>query len=368
MDAQNKENADKIYREGVCPVLDELTNEIMKIDATTFRLGSDAELARNASELESMSRAVSAYMGLLKQEPKYREYLFNRKSKNGTATWGDKVLTQLDRLSAVSEYYRLRRIVIEDEYYINNANEEIPLQEKKGDTTAVRHLKGNLRASAMAASDQYVRSIENERYMQPPLWLQNALTLDPEEIKKKKDNKDAGFTGGSPASDFPMVSKYVRESGHRPLYDKIFKMGKEKTKTNTWGKSPKFLGGDETLNKITISDDWSRAMNAYASEYSYRRTDEEMLEMMDILSIQMDEEKWKEIGKDPEAVAFYESAYKEMLMKNVSMILSSAKRMTQTISVKLLSMHSADLVQQMTIGVRSVIMNNAIITKEPRIN
>ena len=416
VDAKNEENADKVYREEVCPVLDGLTASIMKMDASSFKIGSDEELAKNASELESMSRALSAYMGILGKEAKYKEYLFSRKVKDGSESWGDKLLKQLDRLSAVSEYYRLRRLVIEDEYYINHANEEIPLQEEKDDPIAVKRLKKNMRASVMAAgnlsrifrktgvelptfkdsdmagiltkysyenketdekkhresaerhllditsSDQYIRDLEKTRYLQPPFWLQNALTMDPEEIKKKKLNKDAGFVGGSAHTDMPMIMNYIKKTGNQDLYDRIMDMKNKKMKGGPWGESPNFEGGDELLADITISDSWNRSMFAYSSEYNYRRTDDEILEMMDILSIQKDKEKWNEIKKDPQAFAFYESAYKEMLMKNVSIIYSSAKRMSETICGKLLTLHTADLIQQMTAEIRSVIMNTAIIS------
>ncbi len=415
VDGHNEENADKIYRQEVCPVLDVLTDTIMKIDATSFKLGSDAELAKNATELESMARALGAYTEILQKEPKYRDYLFSKKYKDTNETWGDKVLKQMDRLSAVSEYYRLRRLVIEDEYYQEHANEEIPLEEKKGDTIALKRLKKNMRASVMAAgnltrvfktldlpnpvykdydmagiltkyhyqneetdeakrkkvaekhfqaiasSNQYIRNMENERYLQPPLWMQNCLTLDPEEIKKKGNNKDAGWAGGSSLTDIALVDNYVKKKGKTNLYNKIDEMRKKKSK-GEWGGPPNFIGGDKLLQDITISDNWDRMMKTYASEQSYRRTDEEILEMMDILSIQKDEKKWKKIKEDPEAVAFYESAYKEMLMKNISILLSSTLRVDQTIGVKFLTLHTIDLVQQLTPELRSAIMNTSIIT------
>ncbi len=415
MDSHNEENANKIYRQEVCPTLDVLTDTIMKIDATSFKLESDAELAKNASELEAMARALSAYTEILQKEPKYRDYLFSKKYKDTNETWGDKVLKQMDRLSAVSEYYRLRRLVIEDEYYQEHANEEIPLEEQKGDTIALKRLKKNMRASVMAAgnltrifktldipnpvykdydmagiltkthyqneekdeterkkvaerhfqdiasSNQYIRNMENERYLQPPLWMQNVLTLDPEEIKKKGNNKDAGWVGGTSFTDTIMVDNYLKKKGKTNLFNKIDEMRKKKT-GGEWGNSPNFIGGDKLLKDITISDNWDRMMRTYASEQSYRRTDEEMLEMMDILSIQKDTKKWKKIKEDPEAAAFYESAYKEMVMKNISILLSSTLRVDQTIGVKFLSLHTIDLVQQLTPELRSAIMNTSIIT------
>lgn len=416
LDSKNEENAEKVYREDVCPVLDTLTVTIMKIDASSLKLTPDGDMVQNASELESMSRALSAYMGLIEKEPKYKEYLFSKKTKDGNGTWGDRVLKQLDRLSAISEYYRLRRIVIEDEYYMNHANEEIPLQEEKNDTIALKRLKKNMRASVMAAGnlsrifgdvdvaipifkdsdmagimiknsyenkekdekkrlqaanrhfdrifgqDKYVRDMEKERYLQPPLWLQNSLTMDTEQIKKPKINKEAGYGAGAANTDVPMLNNYLKKTGRLGLLNRINEMRVQKTKTNHWGDSPKFSGKDKSLSKITISDHWDRCMWAYSTEYSYLRTDDEMLEMMDILSLQMDAEKWAEIQKDPQAVAFYESAYREMAMKNVSIIYSSARRMSETIMGKFLSLHTADLVQQMNTKIRSVIMNNAVIS------
>ncbi len=77
----------------------------------------------------------------------------------------------------------------------------------------------------------------------------------------------------------------------------------------------------------------------------YKRTDKEVQEMMELLSIQKTKE-WDEIKKDPEAVAYYESAFKEMSMRLISSVYAAQKRFVNSVGKEFLVMHPADFAMQ----------------------
>ncbi|MCR5405039.1 MAG: hypothetical protein K6E91_14655 [Butyrivibrio sp.] len=134
-------------------------------------------------------------------------------------------------------------------------------------------------------------------------------------------------------------------------------------KCGSWSESPKFIGGkDEYLSKIQLTDHWDRLDCAFSTEYAYRRTDDEMMEMADLLSVQKDINKWREIKKDPEKMAYYESAFKEMAMKNYEAIYASIVRMSQTIGMHALLLHPVDLMLQANITFKRLLQANVVIT------
>lgn len=411
---------EKFQKENIFPAMNILTGKIMSIDPFSFELYSDEAIAKSADKLEEVSRIAVSYRSLLSKNPDYVDYLSKEKSKDGS-NMADLMIKQLDRLTAVSDYYRLRRVVIEDELYCSLANEEIQMEEEKNDTVQMKRLKKMMRASYQAGinlnrilggtqladlsfekekgmdrdmmsllpvheleketkdrskadiiksritdytnRNMIVNQIESERYFQAPLWMQNALTLDVNKLKENKINPDAGYGMGGSQTDMPMLKTSLKISGKQELFDRRRKMVKDKTGKTAWSSKQNFVGGtDKYLKDIEISDDWNRTPYAFAMAYNYRLTDEEVMEMTDLISIQEDSKKWDEIKKDKEAVAFYESAYKEMCMKLISSIYASARRQSETIGSKALMLHPIDLAAQMTAQLRTITFSNSVIT------
>ncbi|MCR4797501.1 MAG: hypothetical protein K5853_03530 [Lachnospiraceae bacterium] len=431
------------------PAMDLMSDHIMKIDYLSLDMSNDTVLVKNAIKLEEMSKAVQGFTKMLQQHPDYLEYSMKRKLRervnDGEAdtdvSFGERLMKRLDLLTALSDYYRVRRLIIEDETYSQFANEEISYEETAADTPQMKRVKKLLRSSFYLAQNiseelggrygvpqgfkdgdgeglllrnkinydvedapgyremlkkveetgdskeilkfkekfnatrdkqianrikefgeqsKRMYELENSRYFIAPNWMRGALSIDPaKQVTKKKPG--TYYSVGDAGTDMPMQVEDIAKRGKKKLAARFKKMGNDKTQGANWGDCPKFDGGkDDYLKGIQISDSWNRIFHAMSTEYAYRRTDEEMLEMADLLSIQKDV-KWKEI-KDPEEIAFYESAYKEMAMKLLSMEYATAVRQSESIGIEAFLLHPVDLAMQMTAQLRSVSMTNSIVT------
>ncbi|MBO6215140.1 MAG: hypothetical protein J6N76_06345 [Lachnospiraceae bacterium] len=452
--SSEKEKADK---EGTFPAMDMMTDVIMKIDITSFDLSNDEAIARNAADLEKMACAVKSYTSLLTQNPDYLKnmlYKTTDEKKFGAKNYGGEIMKQLDRLTAVSNYYRLRKLVIEDDLYASLTNEEISMEEEQNDSVKMKNLKKKLRMSyyagarmeemfgniKIASADPYTKDekaslirgremkvkfsvsesdgeradtlrllyndekdakikrdnekaylnekviggksvmdetfeflnefsqqnqaidrMEQERFMFAPEKQYHMTTLDP---KKQRTTPAAGKyigyianVGG--ASDMPFVYKAVEKRGKKELRQKYKDLAK-KTGEQNWGEAPTFVGGkSDYLKDISISDNWNRTDLAFSTEWAYGRTDDEMIEMFDLLSVQKDK-NWNQIKQDPEKLAYYESAFKEMTMKCYAIAYATAVRTAESVGVDMLLLHPVDLMQQMTLEHRTITMGNVV--------
>ncbi len=427
--------------------LDIMTAEIMKLDESQYDVHTDEALVKQSGELSVMARMVSAYQSFLSKNPGYIDHLSKQSDKNGPLA--DRMLTKITRLSAIGQYYKLRKIVLEDPYYINHANEEIPMKEEAGDSVQVKRLKKMMLASAQAANNlqnifgevkvpdikvksgsnidfignlkmgsipdlskvkeedktQFIkaaingigtanwqiRQLESESFFQAPFWLQNALTLDPEAMKDMKPTK---FTPlalhlGSAVETF--IPEIMKELGSKkkvrneeflkdykvlrkeygtlgPRYEKRWKEAKGPVKPELedygWAvTNPKFIGAkDSAVGDMTISDNWQRLHNSITGVYAYKRTNAEMAEMIKNIRIQEDKELWEKAKDDEEARAFCESAYKEALRKFLFAQYAAARRVNETVCMKLLAMHPTDLLYQATPELHAAIVLSATIS------
>ncbi|MBQ9444400.1 MAG: hypothetical protein IJU43_08895 [Lachnospiraceae bacterium] len=104
-------------------VLDIMTMEIMELDLN-INVADDAGFSENAGKLEEISRKARAYDALLKANPEYVGRLMNR-APGSTLSDLDRVNTRLNQMLAISDYYRARKVLITDSYYILHYNDEI---------------------------------------------------------------------------------------------------------------------------------------------------------------------------------------------------------------------------------------------------
>lgn len=428
--------------------LNMMTAEIMKLDESIYDVHTDEALVKQSGELSAMSLMVGAYQGFLSKHPDYLDYLAKQKGDNGSMA--DQMYKKIIRLSAIGQYYRLRKLVLEDPYYIEHANEEIPLTEEKGDSIQVKRLKKMMLASAqaasnlqnifgavkvpdirlksgkhadmlgaltmssiadisefkddekvkniklmidsLAASNQIVKTLESESFFQAPVWLQNALTLDPETIKKKKPDPNYGLSSILTASVDLHLPKLMEKVGckqqvidkeiHDSFNKRKVKYGKlsQESFDKRWKKEggpiqpltsdyvwkttdPKFLDAtDEAAGNLTLSDNWQRQEFSFSGAYAYKRTNEEMMEMIDTLKIQDNKEEWEKGSADKEIRAFYESAYKEAARKLLFSEYAGARRLNETVCVKMLALHPTDLLYQASPELHATILQTATIT------
>ena len=422
--AESVKEREKTREEKLYPAMDVLTDVIMKMDPGSFDVSSDMAISRNARELEKMSQAVKSYESLLDKNQDYLTHMLSKNVSNDSdVTFGDRILKKLEELSAISNYYKLRKIIMEDDLYVTLADEEISMEEEAGDNIRMKNLKKNLRLSYYAgvhmqqvfnnvtilpetfktkdakaavvtgrrmdyavadileknpslsradaykqyqkelkAQNQAVEKTAREQLLFAPKEQYDLLTLD---ASKQKKTPACGEYGGHL---FHTVNKgmntedMVKHAGKLKLRSRYLDM-KKKTGSKTWGESPKFMGGkDDYLQDVELSDNWDRLDMAYSTEYAYKKTDDEVMEMIDLLSIQKDTKKWNEIQNDPEAVAYYESAFKEMAMKNFEAIYGSVVRAGETVGMTALFMHPIDLIQQATMDLKLTLLPAAVVT------
>ena len=119
-------------------VLDILTMEIMELNLDVKAV-TDEDFAQNAFELEKISSKALAYDKLLKANPGYRQRLMTRRPGARLSDL-EMVEKRLNQMLAVSDYYRARRALITDPYYILHYNEELSADADKvrGDEDRLR--------------------------------------------------------------------------------------------------------------------------------------------------------------------------------------------------------------------------------------
>ena len=99
--------------------LDFMTAQILKIDASNFDISSDEAIAKNAVQLEKMARGVEAYRKMVEKfgGSEYIKYLSEKKIEGVNGNITKTALTQIDSLLSISRYYRIRKLIMEDEGY-----------------------------------------------------------------------------------------------------------------------------------------------------------------------------------------------------------------------------------------------------------
>ena len=130
-----KKYNDKKQRDSV---IDEMTRQVTSI-SMDLNLKSDAAVAKNTQALEYITKVAYAYRNILKANPDYMERLKNRQAgadKNDYRIVTDKV----NRLFAISDYYRARKLLITNSYYVLHENEELSSDKRSARTSEQRKI------------------------------------------------------------------------------------------------------------------------------------------------------------------------------------------------------------------------------------
>ena len=131
--------------EGRSEVMDKLTSRIMDMDVNAYSNLSDKAICKNAAALEEMSAQVKAYRTLLSQNPKYAEKLKGAKLSDESSQL-DQLNMQMEILGAISDYYRVRKMILMDGEYINSTK-NIGFDITDADPASTVHLKEMMRMS-----------------------------------------------------------------------------------------------------------------------------------------------------------------------------------------------------------------------------
>ena len=127
-------------------VLDGLTGRIMDINPSEYDFSSDKAIASKGFQLETMSAMVEAYRRLIDDNPDYLESLKEKKAEGGKSSYYEQLMNQLEMVSAMSDYYRIRKLIMSDPEYIECGG-DMEQEIKKEDSRSTVHLKSMLRAS-----------------------------------------------------------------------------------------------------------------------------------------------------------------------------------------------------------------------------
>ena len=401
-----------VTAEGGYPALDYMTAQILKIDASSFDVSSDEAIAKNAVQLEKMTRGIEAYRKLVLKlgGEEYFKYLSEKKLSGVDGDAGQMALSQMDSLLGIAKYYRVRKLLMEDEGYIDRRR-ELTTGENPDDSFEMKRLKELQKTSDKYAltlkqstwdvnrtafnvlygmdekiyeerkekaakegkqlpdrnaEEKTLNRLEHERYFVSPKWLQNAITITGDITTYQGDNPAYAATLSRTGDSYNNNQGY-KNYGTRSYHEVLVEQ-QNKVQNKRFGDAPKFKGGkDAYLSEIEISDNWSRMHGQITTPLSYRRTPAELREMMDILCIQKRDE-WDEIKKDPEAVAYYESAFKEMSMQFIEAIYANVKRVANSVGMQILVMHPADIAMQVTSRLKAELSGATVATNVDMVN
>jgi hypothetical protein len=209
---------------------------------------------------------------------------------------------------------------------------------------------------ALAIQRKALLKLEDQRYSVAPKWLKESLSLT--NLKDHNEDPRAHFAAALMRGNAnELAHEYeVEKEGRQELNNFYRKEFPKMLKSGVHGASPTFVGGkDKYLESIDVSDNWSRSYLGFVNCSSYRKSTMEMKEMLTTLKIQ-DSIEWDKIKDDPEAVAFYESAFKEMAMREIAGVFANVKRVANSVGYKILLMHPADLAMQVTTKLRIELM------------
>ncbi len=173
--------------------MDFMTDAILNNAFDGADLSTDENLVKNATMLEENMLKVKAYRQLLISDKDYQEKLKATPVTGGAdnETLYDRVMRQLDQLGTMVDYYRTRKLVLTDSYYLSHYDDEILNinDEAENATEEQQYLQKLMRKSSSAAHDfQSARMKRGSRWKSPAgTWFQSTLpgTLDELEEEHK---------------------------------------------------------------------------------------------------------------------------------------------------------------------------------------
>ncbi len=131
-------------------LLDKLTREIMQEDISIKKALSDDDLVKNADKLERISARAIAYKKLLEANPDYQDRLRNRAVGNRLSDL-ERVNNYLGHMLDISDYYRARKLLITDPYYVLHYNDEISANKETAKTEDQKRVSGLIKIVSLCA-------------------------------------------------------------------------------------------------------------------------------------------------------------------------------------------------------------------------
>ena len=384
--ADSDPEKERIKKQAGYPLLDHMTSQLLKIDASSFDIRSDEAIVKNAVELERMAKGVEAYRKMVERfgGEDYYKYLSEKKIEGVTGDMGQMAISQLHTLTNIARYYRTRKLIMEDEEYIES-NGEILLEDNEQDSFEVKRLKELMRKSnelvghlddcfhegyfdpgpylkTLKDDEKDLTRLEHERYFVAPKWLQNSLQIGV--VKDHNDDDNPGFAITQDKGHDYFYKGYhwldEKNRGHLDAYNKV----RANTKNRTFASSGEFKTREQAIKGKkgdSLTDNMDRLSTQLEGSLAYRRTPAETEEMLQGLAIQKMKD-WETNAQDNEAYDFCRSYHAEMMMQHIESVYAAAKRVTNSIGSQILIMHPADLAMQVTGKLKAELMGATVAT------
>lgn len=415
----SKEKAD----ENRFDFLSDITEKIMTMQPGDYDVSTQQRMAESSKKFELMASRIEAYKQLLDSNEDYKKMLEQKKDEGGE-NYLEKVEERLRKLGNISRYYRVQKLIMEDSLYQNSRNNEISMEigdnddfqtkrlkkllrvayymgknlngadlpdlstdsmysksandyaknifdkdpnmvekqikaasqfkDKKRKESLIRSAK-EMRAAQAEAMEKEVKALEFEKFFVPQEELKFSLNVP-------KVNKDPRFAYlGSTGAEIKATEDNIVLSGKQKLHERIEDL-KNNGLTYKSFDVPSFPGAVNFDGNILFGDNFDRQVKAYTVVYSYKRNDDEIMQIIRNLNIARSKDFEKNTKNDPKAKAYYESCYIDAAVKTQALMYSTTKRVANAVGDKPLFMHPKDLIMQDNLTKRSTFVAAATIT------
>ena len=195
---EHRENREK----GRVRILKDVAKAILKIDVSGINLFDDAQLADSQDILEKNRKLVDIYRRMAAEHPDFEKSMAQR----------EEFKKHLDYLTAVSDLYRVRKLIVTNEYYKTHYNEELSMETDAHDTPAKKYLAKLLRTSFYLGKNLRMAADVKAGKVKPE---PHALSLTAKNKKGMRDD-EMGRRMSADASDWdelPEMKKILEKNG-----------------------------------------------------------------------------------------------------------------------------------------------------------
>ncbi len=232
MEDGSKADAAEIEK-GRFTIMSEIANVFMSQPAAeVVNLFDDKVLAAKSDDLERMSRLLKVFKNMMKNNPGFMEALKAKEGDGAELAGGEtaeKLEKQIERLTAIDDVYRVRKLIVTNPYYRTHYNDELSMNVEANDEPQKKYLSKLLRT-------QYYLGKNLQRIMGEGSsvgYPKAELAEGNEYMKKfegevKKISKDATDAEGNSVYNRKNVDDMLRflehEKGCMPPADMMFSL------------------------------------------------------------------------------------------------------------------------------------------------
>ena len=386
--------------EGRYRAMDQLTAQIMKIDPSNYTLATDEDIAKQSADLDNLCELTRSYRFLMEDNAGYLETLKNKKIEGSEESYYDRLQKQMEMMTAISDYYKVRKMIISDSEYIASKG-DIEQDIKETDSRGTKHLKEMLRVSFRLAArlnkvmgaagvelpvladglsdyakkqnkaldDVFAKDAETEE--EKKVWRDTLEKLEREneciasldirdclgtlyDIDKKKMSPYALAYSLIPGGTMDLQresytrEKYTQPAGpnvNEPDFKTRLRNAVNKKKNNEWLPDLKFKSNKYPLMEINEAyDNFERSINDFPGVLMDDLSDEEVLEHAENIMIADSNEYKQKLNDDnyKDETDYYEDALAEVHLRSASRYQALTEQLDQALGMRFFVLHRAD--------------------------